>query len=78
MVLDKQLAMDDLREFLSAVASHWLLLSVAAVSLLYCQFGNFDPEKKAVPALILLALCCIVLALYLTVTQPLNAINQPR
>lgn len=64
--------MDDLREFLSAVASHWLLLSMAAIALLYCQFGQFDPDKKVVPALILFALCCILLALYLTVMEPLN------
>ncbi len=70
--------MDDLREFLSAVASHWLLLSMAAIALLYCQFGQFDPDKKIAPALILFALCCIILALYLTVTQPLNVISQPR
>jgi len=52
--------MEDLREFLSAVASHWFLLSTAVACLLFCQFGSFDPDKKVVPALILVALACIV------------------
>jgi len=64
--------MPDLREFLSALAAHWVLLSMALVSLLLCQFGRFDPDKKFVPALILFALGCILYALYLTVTAPLG------
>lgn len=64
--------MPDLREFLSALATHWVLLSMALVALLLCQFGRFDPDKKVVPALILFALGCIVYALYLTVTEPLG------
>ncbi|HET7007608.1 MAG TPA: hypothetical protein VFK65_19030 [Candidatus Binatia bacterium] len=63
--------MENLREFLSALASHWLLLSVAVVALLFCQFGSFDPDKKVVPVLVLVALVCILLVLYLTVTKPL-------
>jgi len=77
-VLVKQLAMDDLREFLSALASHWLLLGLAVGSLTYAQFGSFDPDKKVAPALILFALCCFLFALYLTMTHPLNVMNQPR
>jgi hypothetical protein len=64
--------MENLREFLSAVASHWALLSMAVVSLLYCQFGTFDEDRLVVPALILFALGCILYALYLTVTVPLG------
>lgn len=63
--------MDGLREFLSALASHWFLLSAAVVCILLCQFGSFDPDKKVVPALILVALASILLALYLTVTEAL-------
>jgi hypothetical protein len=70
--------MEDLRKFISAVASHWVLLSTAVACLLFCQFGSFDPDKKVVPALILVALACIVLVLYLTVTEPLTAPNPPR
>ena len=54
------------------MASHWALLSMAVVSLLYCQFGTFDEDRLVVPALILFALGCIVYALYLTVTVPLG------
>jgi len=64
--------MENLREFLAAVASHWLLLSMAVISLLYCRFGNFDPDKKMVPILLFFALGCILLVLYLTVTKPLT------
>jgi pimeloyl-ACP methyl ester carboxylesterase len=69
--------MEDLREFLSALANHWLLLGMAIGALLYSQFGRTDPDKGAVPALILFAICCFLLALYLTVTAPLDAINRP-
>jgi hypothetical protein len=64
--------MADLREFLSALASHWVLLSMALVALLLCQFGRFDADKKVVPALILFALGCILYTFYLTVTAPLG------
>lgn len=64
--------MESLREFALALASHWVLLSMALVSLLLCQFGRFDPDKKVAPALILFALGCILYALYLTVTAPLG------
>ena len=63
--------MENLREFLLALASHWLLLSIAVGALLFCRFGNFDQDKKVVPVLILVALVCILLVLYLTVTKPL-------
>jgi hypothetical protein len=69
--------MDNLREFLTALASHWFLLSIAIVSLLFCRFGSFDPDKKVVPVLILVALVSILLVLYLTVTNPLIATNPP-
>ena len=69
--------MEGLREFLSALASHWLLLGLAILALLYCQFGNFDPEKKAMPMLVLFALVCFLYALYLTISQPLAVINRP-
>ena len=64
--------MENLREFLSAVASHWVLLSMAVISLLFCQFGTFDEDRLVVPALVLFALGCILLVLYLTVTEPLH------
>jgi hypothetical protein len=64
--------MENLREFLTALASHWFLLGIAVVSLLYSQFGRFDPDKKVVPALILVALVSVLLVLYLTVTKPLG------
>ena len=70
--------MENLREFLSALASHWLLLSMAIGSLLFCQFGQFDGGRLVIPALIVFALGCIILALYLTVTEPLTVINRPR
>lgn len=70
--------MENLREFLTALASHWFLLSIAIVSLLFCQFGSFDPDKKIVPALILVALVSVLLVLYLTVTDPFIATNPPR
>ena len=62
--------MEHLGEFLSAVASHWLLLSLAIGSLLFCQFGHFDDDRVVIP-LIVFALGCILLVLYLTVTEPL-------
>ena len=65
--------MENLYEFLAAMASHWLLLSMAAIALLYCRFGSFDPDKKVVPLLLFFALGCILLVLYLTVTKPLTA-----
>ena len=64
--------MASLREFLSALASQWVLLGMALIALLLCQFGRFDPDKKVVPALILFALGSILYALYLTVTAPLG------
>jgi cation transporter-like permease len=70
--------MQNLREFLSAVASHWFLLSMAVLSLLVCRFGSFDPDNKIFPVLILVAIVLIVLVLYLAVTEPLIAINPPR
>lgn len=65
--------MEDLREFALALASHWVLLSMALVAFLLCQFGDFDPDKKVVPVLVAFALGCIIYALYLTVTEPLGA-----
>lgn len=70
--------MDDLRDFFSALASHWLLLGLAVFSMVYAQFGRFDPDKKTVPALILFAICCFLFALYLTITHPLSVMTQPR
>ncbi len=70
--------MENLREFLSALASHWVLLSMAIGSLLFCQFGHFDEDRLVIPTLIVFALACILLALYLTVTEPLMVINRPR
>jgi hypothetical protein len=64
--------MEDLREFLAALASHWFLLSIAVGSLLFCQFGRFDPDKKVLPALILVALVSVLLVLYLTGTKALG------
>lgn len=74
----KPVSMDNLGEFLSALASHWLLLSMAIGSLLFGQFGEFDGAKLIIPTLIVFALGCIILALYLTVTEPLTVINRPR
>jgi len=69
--------MENLHEFLAAVASHWLLLSLAAGALLAVQFGRFDSDNKIVQALIIFALGCIILALYLTVSEPLAGISRP-
>jgi len=70
--------MENLGDFLYAVASHWVLLSMAIGSLLFCQFGHFDGARLIMPVLIVFALGCIILALYLTVTEPLTVINRPR
>ncbi len=64
--------MENLGEFLLALASHWLLLSMAIGSILFCQYGQFDGAKQIIPTLIVFALGCIILALYLTVTEPLQ------
>ena len=63
--------MESLSDFLSSLASHWVLLSMAVGSLLYCQFGHFDENRLVIPTLVVFALACILLALYLTVTKPL-------
>ena len=73
----KPVFMENLGEFLSALASHWLLLSMAIGSLLFCQFGHFDGARLIMPVLIVFALGCIILALYLTVTEPLMVIDPP-
>jgi hypothetical protein len=68
----KPVSMDNLGEFLFALASHWLLLSMAVGAILFCQFGQFDGARVIIPTLIVFALGCIILALYLTVAEPLQ------
>ena len=70
--------MENLGNFLYAVASHWVLLSMAIGALLFCQFGHYAEDRLVIPTLVVFALACILLALYLTVTEPLMVITPPR
>lgn len=68
--------MANLKEFLLVVASHWVWLVMALVAFLACQFVEFGDNRKVVPALVIIGIGCIIMALYLAVNDQLTALNQ--
>ena len=60
--------MTSLTDFIYAVLSHWILLGLAIVSFLLCQFVDLGDDNKSMPYLIVFGLVCILFAFYLTVS----------
>jgi xanthine/uracil permease len=62
-------------EFLTAVLSHWIWLSMAVIAFLLSQFVDFGPSRKIVPGLIMFGIGCIIMAFYLAVSGQMTALE---
>jgi hypothetical protein len=62
--------------FLKGVSTHWGWLTIALIALFLYGSSAFGGDTKVKMALILVAIASIAMALYLTVSGQLTALNR--
>jgi hypothetical protein len=66
--------MEDFIRFLQAVATHWFWITVAVIALLVNAVMDFDTKGKI--TLIVVAIGCLVLAVYLALNDQYRAFSE--
>ena len=68
--------MEEFTRFLKAVLSHWGWLTAAVIALILSAKMDFGEDYKPRIALVIAAIGCVIVAVYLALDEQYRALNQ--